>query len=277
MIRIISDLHYRDSSSHLSDLHQLEPALQGVDELWVNGDLCDAGCDYAPENMESIMSFFTDRVATVRFITGNHDPQISDVHALSAAADRVWVTHGDVFLADIVPWSTVRPLIRKRLEGLRASHPELDHENWHDRLTLHRLATQRLPEKCLTGRVPLQIKLRHLFQQLFPPRKPWHMLKTWLTWPHITSLAMKRWQPQAQVLITGHIHFPHIWKRENLTIVNTGAFSGPLGALTVDIDENTGLVQIRRLRLANRRFEPAEPHHEIQLAAAPAPQLSPSS
>ena len=86
MLRILSDLHIRDASSRLKRLEALEPLLEGVDELWLNGDTCDNQTGMTPDQVEKIRAFFCARIPRVRFLTGNHDPDISAEHEASAAA-----------------------------------------------------------------------------------------------------------------------------------------------------------------------------------------------
>ena len=103
MLRILSDLHFRDATSRLERLEDLLPLLDGVNELWLNGDTCDNQSGMTPEKLGEIKQFFTTHVPQVRFIPGNHDPDISPIHEASTADGRIWACHGDAFLDDIVP------------------------------------------------------------------------------------------------------------------------------------------------------------------------------
>jgi hypothetical protein len=72
MLRILSDLHFRDATSRLERLEDLLPLLEGVTELWMNGDTCDNQSGMTATELSEIKQFFTAHVPSVRFITGNH-------------------------------------------------------------------------------------------------------------------------------------------------------------------------------------------------------------
>ena len=94
MLRLLSDLHFRDSSSRLRRLEDLEPLLAGVDTLWLNGDTCDNQSGLPAAAVAEMLAFFRGRVPVVRFITGNHDPDIScrplARHGRRPALGRAW-------------------------------------------------------------------------------------------------------------------------------------------------------------------------------------------
>ena len=99
MLRILSDLHFRDAASRFRRLEDLEPLLEGIDELWLNGDTCDNQTGMSAADVEAIRQFFRTRVPTVRFLTGNHDPDLSTEHWCATPDGRVCATHGDAFFA----------------------------------------------------------------------------------------------------------------------------------------------------------------------------------
>ncbi len=90
------------------------------------------------------------------------------------------------------------------------------------------------------------------------------MLQAWRTIADRVAARKPDWFPSAQVVVTGHVHFPKIWSRGPLTVINTGAFSGPLGALCVDLIDET--VVVRRLRRIRREWHPGAALATIPLA-----------
>ena len=100
MIRIISDLHYRYHGSKCRDWEQLEPLIHGCDHLVLNGDTLEQRRrkpEVQRREREALMAFLARfPKLKVTFVTGNHDPLISEVHSVSLG-DAV-VTHGDLFM-----------------------------------------------------------------------------------------------------------------------------------------------------------------------------------
>ncbi len=265
MLRILSDLHFRDAASRLRRLEDLEPLFAGVDTLWLNGDTCDNQSGMPAAAVEELLRFFRARVPHVEFLTGNHDPDLSDRHWCATADGRLQATHGDAFFADAVPWSRLRPLLNARIRAALAQHPALDDSSLDGRLTLHRIACTGLPRECDPERGDHWHRLRRLAHEFWPPRQPLEMLRAWRSLPDRVAAVAPAWFPGAQVIVTGHVHFPRVWRRGALTIVNTGAFTGPLGAYLVDLAGE--IVAVRRLRLARGRWHPGRLVAEIPLRA----------
>jgi len=264
MLRILSDLHFRDASSHLTSLEQLAPVLDGVSTLWLNGDTCDNQTGMSPAQLNDIKQFFFQRVPVVQFITGNHDPDISETHHCSAASGRLFATHGDAFLDEIVPWSRVGHKLSTRVQQAQFDHPRLDIESLDGRLGLFRHACARFPRECDPARRGITHRIRRFATEFFPPRQPWAMIQTWRSFADRVAIRQPDWCSTSQIIATGHVHFPRVWRRGDLTIVNTGAFSGPLGAFCVDLAQDT--VTVRRLKKQGSVWHPGPTHTTIPLA-----------
>ncbi len=248
MLRILSDLHFRDASTRLRRLEDLAPLFEGVDELWLNGDTCDNQTGMPATAVEEIRDFFRTRVPKVRFLTGNHDPDISQDHWAATADRRVVATHGDAFFEIAVPWSRQHRVLASRIRDAMARHPELDDNTLDGRLALHRLACTGLPREVDPEKDTHFHRLRRLVTEFWPPRQPLQMLHAWRSLPDRVATCAPRWFPKAQVVVTGHVHFPKVWRRGALTVVNTGAFTGPLGAYLVDVDAERVVVHRLKLR-----------------------------
>lgn len=254
MLRILSDLHYRDAFSRLRRLTELDPLLEGVDTLWLNGDTCDTQSGMPEADVAELVAYFRTRVRAVHFITGNHDPDISTEHWCSTADGRLCAVHGDVFFDDIVPWGRLREVLVARRRAASLHRPELDDGHLHGRLALHRLACLKLPRECDPERSGLAYRLRRLATELFPPRQLLAMLQAWRTFPDLVVSRAPTWFPDAQIVVTGHVHFPRVWRRGALTVINTGAFAGPLGAYAVDFKSDS--VTVRRVGARGGRWVP---------------------
>ncbi|MFT3830021.1 MAG: metallophosphoesterase family protein [Opitutaceae bacterium] len=266
MLRILSDLHFRDAATRLRRLEDLEPLFKGVDTLWLNGDTCDNQTGMPAADVEMIRHFFRARVPVVRFLTGNHDPDISSDHWCAAADGRLCATHGDAFFASAVPWSRQRAVLDARIRDAMAAHPELDDATLAGRLMLHRLACTGLPREHDPEATSHYHRLRRVVTEFWPPRQPLAMLEAWRSLPDKVAAVAPRWFPRAQVVVTGHVHYPKVWRRGALTVVNTGAFTGPLGAFLVDLAGEH--VAVRRLKLRHGRWHAGPLVAEILLSSA---------
>ena len=263
MLRILSDLHFRDASSRLRRLEELEPLLLGVDTLWLNGDTCDNQTGMPATAVEEIRGFFRARVPHVHFLTGNHDPDISTEHWSTTADRRVFATHGDAFFENAVPWSRQRNLLNERSRSAMAEHPELDHRTLDGRLALHRIACTGLKFGYDPENATHCHRLHRLITTFYPPSQPLAMIKAWRSLPDRVAAVAPAWLPGAQVVVTGHVHYPRVWRRGDLTVINTGAFTGPLGAYLVDIDGEH--VAVHRLRLRRNLWYPGRTVAQITL------------
>jgi predicted phosphodiesterase len=246
MLRILSDLHFRDASSRLRRLEDLGPLLEGVDTLWLNGDTCDNQSGMPAAAVAVLVAFFRARVPVVHLLTGNHDPDISDRHWCTTAGHRLVATHGDVFFDDIVPWGSQRDLLVARRRAAAHRHPEIEDSSLPGRIALHRLACTGLAREVNPEHSGLFQRLHRFVDEFFPPRKPLAMLRVWRSLPDQVAALAPAWFPGVQVVVTGHVHFPRVWRRGDLAIINTGAFAGPLGAYAVDLEGGT--VTVRHVR-----------------------------
>ncbi len=264
MLRILSDLHFRDAATRLRRLEDLEPLLAGVDELWLNGDTCDSQTGMCAVDVEAIHRFFRSRVPVVHFLTGNHDPDISTDHWCATRHGRVCATHGDAFFAGAVPWSRRHRELAARIREAAARNPDLDDDTLDGRLALHRIACTGFARECDPENTSHLHRLRRLVTEFWPPRQPLAMLHAWRSLPDRVAAVAPQWFPRAQVVVTGHVHFPKVWRRGALTIINTGAFTGPLGAYVVDVAGDR--VAVHRLKLRRGRWRLGHLVGEILLA-----------
>ena len=264
MLRILSDLHFHDARTQLRDLRQLEPLLAGVRTLVLNGDSCEMRRGVTPAQVAALRTFLCERVPEVVFITGNHDPDISDTHELLAAGGRVWVTHGDVCLDDLTPWSRHAGELRRLVAAQLAADPAADHARLDVRFRIARAvarAERNVPDYVSTG---WRAHLRWLWETFFPPRQTLAMLRSWRDLPRLArSLAVSQ-RPTAQVVVLGHVHFPGVWRRDpGPVIINTGSFFRPLGGNLVDVLADR--VQVRRIVRMEGTFHPGRQLAEIPL------------
>ncbi len=271
LTRILSDLHYGDERSRLRDLSALNPLLEGVDTLVLNGDCCHTQAGAVPEQIAALRAYFAGWGRPVVFVTGNHDPDISTTHELALEDGRVWVTHGDVLFDSIAPWCHLREELIRRLVPIRQRHAPEDWVNLPTRLLMIREACLGLPCEQLPELHSSPQRAARLARDLFPPQRALAMLHTWAVAPGRAARLAAAQRPAAQVVVIGHVHFPGVWRRVGRTVVNTGAFCPPLGALLVDLAG--GHVQVRKIEGLGGAFHPGRVVADFALAPLVAPAM----
>jgi predicted phosphodiesterase len=265
LLRILSDLHLGDERSWLRDPAALAPLLDGVDSLLLNGDTCDTQHDISPVEVAALKQNFAARVPQITFLTGNHDPDISDAHELALADGHVWVTHGDVLFDDIAPWSRQQPELARRLAVLRSNHSATDWQEIGPRLRMMREASRHLPREQPPGSGGRTVRLRRMARDLFPPTRALAMLRAWTAAPGRAGRLAAAQRPAARFVVMGHIHFPAVRRlRDGRVFINTGSFSPPLGALCVDLVGPT--LRVRQIIGQRDAFRPGRVIAEFPLA-----------
>ena len=191
----------------------------------------------------------------VIFITGNHDPDISDVHEILAGSDRVWIQHGDVCLPGLTPWSRQAAQLQHLLEQHLATEPIPDWSRVEVRFRVARAVARtetHLPDRTTRS---LGAHLTWVRETFFPPRQVIAMLRSWRDLPTLTAELARAQRPTAQVVVTGHVHFPGIWHPTNgPVVVNTGSFFRPLGGNLVDVHPDR--VEVRSIVRRGGSFHP---------------------
>lgn len=265
MLRILSDLHLFDGASRIRGLRQLDPLTDGVDGFLINGDSCDTQVGTTPEQVAAIRAYFASRVPSVSFVTGNHDPDISNQHEQLLADGRVWATHGDVFFPDSTPWSRLLPELRRRIRAARAADPAARFDHLATRLRIFRQVHRGLPREWDLQRRDPVTRLRRLVGDLGSPLRLREIFRAWRQAPELAAQAARSQRQTAQVIVFGHVHRPSIAHREGRVLINTGAFTGPFGAFCVELAEDA--VRVRPVEWRRHAFHPGRPLVEIPLAA----------
>jgi len=267
VLRILSDLHFYDARAQVRDLRQLEPLLVGVRTLVSNGDSCETRHGVAADKVVYLQEFFRARVPEVVFVTGNHDPDISNTHELQLAGGRVWVTHGDVCFEDLTPWSRVQPELVRTVRSLLAAETVTNQGELETKLRIAREAARIVGTDIDPADSGLNAQLNRFLHTFFPPRQILAMLRAWRDLPALTVKLAQRHRPAAQVVVTGHVHFPSLWRRPSApTIINTGSFFSPLGGHLVDLEGDH--LMVRKIRRRAGHFEPGRLLAEISLTAS---------
>jgi predicted phosphodiesterase len=269
LTRILSDLHYGDHAGRLRRLEELDPLLQGVEHLVLNGDSVDTRPSAHPAHAErcraELLAFCAQRVPRLTLITGNHDPDLSACHHLDLAGGEVFVVHGDLLYPSLVPWSRDAPVVRRRLrEALRHAAPG-SRGGLAGRAAAFRRVAASLPQRHPAGLPAWRALLSFLADTVWPPHRAALILHSWLVLPARAARLARRHRPAARFILTGHTHYPGCWRRATgPVVINTGSFTRPLGALAVDV--RAGVLRVRTVTHRRAHYHPGGQRAEFALA-----------
>ncbi len=251
-LRIFSDLHFRDPRSVLHELDAFAPLLGDAERIVFNGDSIDTHVPSQARHLGELRAFAGRCGREITWLSGNHDPQISDQAELLLRDGRLWVTHGDVFFDTIAPWSHHAAELRRRFRAAAARLSEPERHRVETRLRLHREIVHALPEPAHLWRHDVWARLRSLAHIIFPPRRILEMIRAWTSTPRRVAALAHAQRPHAQVVVLGHTHLPGVWRvpvergRPPLVVVNTGSFTRPFGGAFVEIVGER--LRVRRIR-----------------------------
>ncbi len=269
LTRIFSDLHYGDRASRIRKLAHLQPLLDGVDHLVLNGDTLDTRPGPAPAHTaacrDEVLEFFPQHVPRVTFLTGNHDPDLTSHHVLDLEGSAVFVTHGDILHDDIVPWSQDAPLIRPQIAAALAALPIAQRTQLASRLTVWRSVAAAIPQRHQSESRGLRYALHFARDTVWPPLRVW---RVWLTWRKETPRAAafaRTYRPDAKFFVIGHTHRPGAWTTPSgVVVINTGSFCQPFGGCAVDLAGSR--VRVRRIISRKGEFRLGATCAEFSLA-----------
>ncbi|HZP60596.1 MAG TPA: hypothetical protein VFB27_09765 [Opitutaceae bacterium] len=279
VLRILSDLHLDDRGCRVRELKQLLPLFEGVETVVFNGDSLDTrpGPAHLPAaklaamnaaNLERRAAFFDflgRHAPPGTVLTGNHDPDISSQHALDLARGKVFVTHGDVFFDDIVPWSRDIAFIRAQVAREFATLSPARRADLPHRLMVFRRICARVPQrKHHTGCHPVRYVLGVMADVAWPTRT-FAVLRAWREAPRRATALLLAHRPHARFLIMGHTH-RHGFARPpgGLVVINTGSFCTPARPCTVDLSPDR--LTLRRVVARHGAFHAGPPVATFALA-----------
>jgi UDP-2,3-diacylglucosamine pyrophosphatase LpxH len=267
--RIFSDVHYGDRASRARSLAQLTPLLEGPSALVLNGDTLDTrpGSDSnrTAEMTAEVLAFFPRQIPQVTFLTGNHDANLTQYHALDLAGGEIFVTHGDILYDDLVPWSQDAPHIRDLLAREFSKLPLATHETLETRLEIFRRVAISIPQRHQSERNFLKFALQFANDTVWPPSRLARILRSWRDMPELATSVLRRHRPNAKFIVIGHTHRPGIWRRrDGRVVINTGSFSRPLGGCVVDL--LPGRLLVRQIDARRNEFHAGDTIAEFALA-----------
>lgn len=255
-ILILSDLHLGHHASRIKHPEQLAPMLHGPGSVIFNGDTAEMR---NPQDRPVGRKLAADLARVCHqagrkafFVNGNHDPSVSSTNHLDLAQGAILVTHGDILFLGVAPWSRdARHYLNKHRQILDRLGPD-DFTDFEKRLLASKRTAIELEmiEGPLTrGHLP---GFRLFIRQLWPPWRPFMILKAWCEIPGRSANLARVFRPQARFVIVGHTHYPGAWKVAPRVIINTGSFVPYFGACVAIIE--SGRLEVRQVKSFKRKF-----------------------
>ena len=228
-VRILSDLHLGHDMSTVRSVASLRGLIAGAGRVIFNGDTLQerAGAfrERSQAMVEELRQMCREEGAEVVFLRGNHDPTAWPLELVDLPEDRVTVTHGDVWLRLISPWSINMREFRPALEAVHAEYGDAARRDLAVRFDiLQRCRLALPPSETRQQGHSLLARARLFCRELWPPRRPWEVLKVYGQLPGLASDFVREFRPRSRVVVFGHTHRAKAWRRGGRLLVNTGAF-----------------------------------------------------
>jgi predicted phosphodiesterase len=259
-IRILSDLHLGHPASKIRQAFQIEELLDGAEFVIFNGDTVEEfAARYMPTAKavwSGIRQLLQARNIGWKRITGNHDPAISEDHKIELAGGRILVIHGDFLFDRVAPWSHGVAKARRELAELNAREPSGAAEDLDARLALTRKRCHIINRHVVQAGYGGRGKITALCHDLWPPTRPLRIFRSWRKAPRLAIDAMKRYRPEARIMVMGHTHRPFIFEEDGRVVVNTGAYFSMAARSVVDVSFKDQEAIVRQVQRNQERFLP---------------------
>lgn len=227
--RILSDLHLGHDMSTVRSVASLRPLIAGAGRVIFNGDTLQERSEAFRERslamVAGLQALCQEEGAEAVFLRGNHDPTAWPLELVDLRDGQVTVTHGDVWLRLISPWSLLMRECRPLLEAIHAEYPAAARLDPAVRFEILQRCRLALPPAGPRQRGHSLAARASLFcREMWPPRRPWEVLKVYAQLPALASEFARAFRPQSKVLVFGHTHRARVWRRGGRLLINTGAF-----------------------------------------------------
>ena len=196
------------------------------DRVLINGDAVDRfegeeHRDPVAPLVERLKKALACRSGPPEWITGNHDPLISDAHCAYLEEPALLVFHGDYILDCASPWLPSVHDFRARYHAAIRAHPQGAAFGVRAAL-FRRLQIELRPERFESyGRYGAFF---HVLRQGVRPLRAWRIFEyVWSSPPRVAELAATYERPVRRVAF-GHTHRPGCWQIGALRLYNTGSF-----------------------------------------------------
>lgn len=262
---VLSDLHIGHQASRIRTIRPLASLMAKGRTLIFNGDTFELRSPADRQNSDpwvtGLQSLLDDTGTRGIFIGGNHDPIIGEINHLECEETGTLITHGDALFENVAPWSMnagrYANAHQRELAGL---NPEEKND-----LTASLAALRRATRSYDVSHVPVRPGLVgtavHFFETVWPPWRPLRILQSWAEIPARAERFIQTWRPGSRTLLIGHSHLGGVWKRNGLTIINTGTSMVGFRPRAVRISQ--GKLTLHHLNLEKGEFQLGPPRRSI--------------
>lgn len=262
---VLSDLHLGHAATQVEEVKYLEPLLEGADEVVFNGDTVEqtvsAWKERAESSLEGLKSLCAKLGVKARFLTGNHDPEVGRDGWRELRDGQVFITHGDMMLPDVAPWSLEcierREKVREICQSFDGDVSTLEGLHCRTQLVEEALKPSEEPRLGFKGK-------KYLWSAIWPPLRPLNILRVWVRLFAIAERFMDRYRPESEVCLFGHFHRPGVCRRGTRIYCNTGAFMRGAKALMVELEGDWMTVRAIR-RDGDGYFRPGDSRGSFRL------------
>ncbi len=259
-VRILSDLHWGHPVSLVRRVEQLRPLFEGAGTVVFNGDTVEQGPGFGGRREPGDAAVFADvcRAAGARpvFVSGNHDPAISELGSLEVAGGKVLVTHGDVLFPEISVWGRTRHEIREACERMYLPNHQPVEEGLDEVIARVREACiNMLDDRGIDGLAWCGFR-RFVLRQGWPPGRARRIFRCWAETGLRGGRLAERHHTAPAFIVMGHTHFPGVWHRKSCTVINTGSYFPFMGRRLVEIHNDE--LTVRRVFRRKDAFHPGK-------------------
>jgi UDP-2,3-diacylglucosamine pyrophosphatase LpxH len=222
---ILSDLHLEHGGTKapalLDDLARLGSTF---DQVVFNGDTYDylrtpEDAERLKDDVRRMREKFSARKSAPVFLTGNHDPVISNEHWLYLEEPQLLITHGDLSAEMATPWSEEGPTVAPNY------YKDVKENGPHDfGQRVQRLREIQIEFWKTWERDKPQSAGYYLLKQFFNPLKPFMILYYMSIAPGQVARWSKSFPKPVRTIAFGHSHRAGHWVRESCQVYNTGSY-----------------------------------------------------
>ena len=259
---ILSDLHLGRTTRAAISPESIAELCAPFDRVVLNGDIYEAHHPSLKERATASWHHLQERLhaagCEIIPIAGNHDAKAFERRDLFLEDGLVWVTHGDVLDERIAPWSLSANKMAKVWNQAASQMPIHQRLSLQGQLEISRAAGFSEWDLKPTDRVP-SAGGTSLRKAMRDPSRLISVLRYWKECPDRMLRFARTTNVKSPILVLGHSHNAGRWRREDRTILNTGAFGFPGRPYAVVLN-NTGVALLAvereddRYRLAEKPY-----------------------
>ena len=237
---ILSDTHLAGNGQGAGSADALRPLWQGADELILNGDTAELSHPTlrasAAREVMRIQDLCEEDGVRLTFLSGNHDPLITDRRFLRLCSGEVFLTHGDMLHPAISPWTSYAKQLRELHEDALSQLELMDRAQLEQQAMAAAHASHIKWDHLAADNQP---KMGQLAKRVDQARKVAKVLWFWHRLPKLAASFAARYAPESRFFIFGHIHRAGVWQFGNQTIINTGSYHCPRRPHAIVLNDQT--------------------------------------